>query len=78
VLVNLTPEGRVAFTLPVFDAPIHFFPKQGEREDGRLRLDTIVLEPDLGRFTVSWRATRALRRNIFELAQMHSARPAGD
>jgi len=69
VLVNLTPAGRVAFALPAFDAPIHYFPKKGEREDGRLVLDTIVLEPDLGRFQLTWRATRPLKKNMFEVAQ---------
>jgi hypothetical protein len=76
VLVNLTPEGRAAFTLPVFDATIHFFPKQGEREDGRLVLDTIVLEPDEERFTLTWRATRPLKRDIFEVAQTVVGRPS--
>jgi hypothetical protein len=67
VLVNLTPEGRVSFVLPTFDAPIHFFPKKGDREDGTLMLDTIVLEPDLNRFQLTWRATRPLRRNMLEV-----------
>ena len=70
VLVNLTAEGRLGFKLPVFDAPIHFFPKNGPREDGTLVLDTVVLEPDLRRFTLTWRATRPLRKNIFEMAQV--------
>jgi hypothetical protein len=69
-LVNLTPEGHTAFSLPVFDAPIHFFLKKGGREDGTLRLDTILLEPDNGRFSLTWRATRPLRRNVFEIAQV--------
>jgi hypothetical protein len=69
VLVNLTPGGRVAFTLPVFDAPIHFFLKAGGREDGRLVLDTIVLEPDEGRFTLTWRATRVLKKKMLEVDQ---------
>lgn len=69
-LVNLTPEGHVAFTLPKFDAPIHFFPKKGDREDGQLNLDTIVIEPDARRFALTWRATRPLKRNMFEVAQI--------
>jgi hypothetical protein len=78
VLANLTPEGRVAFALPVFDAPVHVFPKKGEREDSRLALDTIVLEPDRGRFTLTWRTTRVLRQNIFELAQILVGRKGRD
>jgi hypothetical protein len=70
VLVNLTPEGRMPFTLPVFDAPIHFFLKKGGREDGRLILDTITLEPDQRRLSLTWRATRLLKKNMFELSQV--------
>ena len=69
-LVNLMPTGTVSFTIPVFDAPIHYFLKGGGREDGRLVLDTIVLEPDESRFMLTWRATRPLRRNIFEVSQV--------
>jgi len=68
-LVNLTPEGQVTITLPVFDAPIHFFPKTGGREDGTLQLDTVVIEPDAQRFTLTWRTTRPLRRSVFEIVQ---------
>jgi hypothetical protein len=70
VLVNLTPGGRAAFTLPVFAAPVHYFPKRGPREDGKLVLDTIVIEPDLDRFSLTWRATRPLRKNMLELSQV--------
>src|SRR5262245_26760302 len=69
-LLNLTSEGRVTFALPTFNAPIHFFPKRGGREDARLALDTIVIEPDLGRLMLTWRATRPLRRSMFEVAQI--------
>ena len=69
VLANLSPDGVERFVLPTFDAPFHVFPKGGGREDGRLVLDTIVLEPDRRRFQLTWRATRPLRRNIFEVAQ---------
>jgi hypothetical protein len=69
-LINLTPEGQISFALPVFDAPIHFFPKKGPREDGSLILDTILLEPDEQRFALTWRATRPIKRNVFELSQV--------
>jgi hypothetical protein len=78
VLVNLTPAGRVSFALPAFDAPIHFFPKKGEREDGALVLDTIVLEPDLGRFQLTWRATRPLKKNMHEMAQVLVGKKSAD
>ena len=69
-LMNLTPDGDVTFTLPAFDAPVHFTPRQGQREEGLLILDTIVLEPDLRRLTLTWRATRPLRKNVFDIGQV--------
>jgi hypothetical protein len=69
-LVNLTPDGRRRFSIPVFDAPVHVFPKKGEREDLKATLDTIVLEPDDERLTMTWRVARPLRKNMFEVAQV--------
>jgi hypothetical protein len=75
-LTNLTPEGRTHFVVPHFDAPIHFFPRRGEREDGSLVLDTIIIEPDEARFTLTWRANRPLRKDVFEVAQVMVGRPS--
>lgn len=50
--------------------PIVFFPKQGERTETKGVIDTIVLEPDQGRFTLTWRASIPLRKNIFEILQV--------
>jgi hypothetical protein len=69
-LINLVPEGDLSFALPVFDAPIHFFPKGGGREDAELTLDTIVMEPDQDRFMLTWRAVRPLKKSIHEVAQV--------
>jgi hypothetical protein len=70
VLVNLTGTGRTSFILPVFEAPIHFFPREGGREDGTLALDTMTLEPNLQRFTLTWRAARPLKQSMHEMAQV--------
>lgn len=70
VLLNMTPAGRTHFVLPVFDAPIHVFNANGDQEDGALALDTILLEPDLGNVSLVWRATRPLRRNMYEVSQV--------
>lgn len=67
---HLTPDGLRHFVLPHFDAPVHVFPKKGEREDYSAVLDTIVFEPDHERFTMTWRVNRPLRRNLFEIAQV--------
>jgi hypothetical protein len=69
-LVNLTRDGHRHLVIPDFLAPVHVFPKKGNREDYDGMLDTIVFEPDLERFTMSWRVCRPLRENIFEVAQV--------
>ena len=70
VLSNLTPDGLRRFTLPNFEAPVHVFPKRGEREDLKATLDTIVIEPDLERLTLTWRVARPLRKSMHEIAQV--------
>jgi hypothetical protein len=69
-LVNLTPDGNRSFTLPAFEAPVHLFPKKGAREDLIATLDTLVLEPDQERLTMTWRVCRPLKKNMFEIAQI--------
>lgn len=69
-LANLTSDGLRHFVLPHFEAPVHVFPRRGPREDLTATLDTIVFEPDRERFTMSWRVTRPLKKNLFEIAQV--------
>ncbi len=69
VLVNLTPEGRTDFRLPANDVPVVFFRKDGSREERRAVLDTVLIEPDLRRVLIAWRASIALRRNVFEVPE---------
>jgi hypothetical protein len=69
-LSGLTSDGLRKFSLPHFEAPVHVFPKRGGREDFTARLDTIVFEPDAERFSISWRMTRPLKKNMFEVAQV--------
>lgn len=67
---NLTADGMLQFALPYFEAPVSVFPKRGEKESYIAALDTIVLEPDAGRFTMSWRVARPLRKSLHEIAQV--------
>jgi hypothetical protein len=69
-LTNLTPDGQRSFLLPHLEAPIHVFPKKGEREDLTAFADTIVMEPDEERVTMTWRVARPLKKNMFEIAQV--------
>jgi len=74
-LLNLTPDGRREFLLPHFDAPIHVFPKRGEREEITAHSDTVVIEPDLERVTITWRVARPLRKKMLEIAQVVVGKP---
>jgi hypothetical protein len=69
-LANLTPEGLTRLTIPHLVAPVHVFPKRGEREDYTALLDTMVFEPDQRRFTMTWRVTRPLKKSMHEIAQV--------
>ena len=67
-LLNLTPDGRRDFVLPQFEAPIHVFPKKGDREDLMAPLDTVVIEPDLERVTMTWRKRHFEKFMVFYIA----------
>jgi hypothetical protein len=69
-LENLTPEGQTSFDLPQIDIPVVFFYKNGDQARWRAVIDTLVLEPDEGVFTLTWRAMVPLKKNIFELTQV--------
>lgn len=66
-LVNLTPDGHREFVLPHFEAPVRFFARDGASQELQAAPDTIVLEPDLERLTITWRVAKPLKRDIFEV-----------
>ena len=70
LLANLTPEGLTRFAIPHLVAPVNVFPKQGAREDYVATLDTVVIEPDEQRFSLTWRVARPLKKSMFEIAQV--------
>jgi hypothetical protein len=74
VLSGFTPDGVRQLMLPHFQAPVHVFPRTGGREDHAATLDTIVFEPDEGRFTLTWRVARPLKKSMHEIAQIVAGR----
>jgi len=70
VLQNLTPDGWARFTIPPLAAPVRFVPHGAPPEDVQAVLDTVVIEPDLLRYTLTWRAARPIARNMHEIAQV--------
>src|SRR6266849_4722595 len=69
-LTNLTPQGTTKFRLPSLKIPVEFFLRNGQTSQVGATLDTIVAEPDLGRFLVCWRATLPLRKDMFEVTRI--------
>lgn len=69
-LTNLTSEGRARFVIPSLTAPVTAFYKRGQRGTLLAPLDTIVIEPDLRRFTMSWRVALPLAKGLHEIAQV--------
>jgi hypothetical protein len=69
-LSGFAPDGVRRFVLPHFEAPILVFPRGGGRENRAAALDTLVFEPDDGRFTMTWRVARPLQKSIHEIAQV--------
>jgi hypothetical protein len=73
-LLNLTPQEETAFRLPKRDVPITFYLKNYEQKEVDAVGDTLLIEPDLGRFMILWRASLPLRKNMFEVAQVVAGR----
>jgi hypothetical protein len=66
-LINLTKGGYTHFKLPTIKMSMQFFYKGGGRKAMNGNIDTLLFEPELGRFTMSWRCCVLLRKNIFEI-----------
>ena len=69
-LMNLTPQGRTRFHLPVIEVPVVFFRKRDDDIRNNAVLDTLMLEPDKERFTLTWRCSVPLKKNMFEIPQV--------
>jgi hypothetical protein len=70
MLTGFTADGPRQFTLPHLEAPVHIFLRRGNHEELTARLDTIVIEPDVGTMTLTWRLTYPLRRDLFEISEI--------
>lgn len=68
-LENLTPAGETRFRLPHVQVPVEFTDEHYERQEMEAVIDSVLIEPDERRFMMLWRASRPLRKNLFELRQ---------
>lgn len=69
-LENLTPQGTTRFHLPAIDLPIELTRRDGPSEVNRPRLDTIHIEPDHRRLSLTWRTTFPVHRTTSELREL--------
>jgi len=69
VLKNLSPRRITSFRLPRMSMPILITPYRGKDQQLNPVIDTVIIEPDHGRFTLTWRTSLPLRRNCFEISQ---------
>ena len=67
-LVNLTHEGRTRFNLPQVRVPVEFSRLDGGRETKDAVIDSLLLEPDQGRFMLCWRASLPLAKEYLRSA----------
>lgn len=69
-LLNLTENGHVSFRVPTVNVPVVFFRKKDDNEYKQAVADTLLIEPDKGLFSITWRSSVALRKNMFEIPQV--------
>jgi len=70
LLLNLTPQERAGFRVPKLEVPVTFFLKNGGHETVQAIIDTLLIETDARRLEITWRTSRPLKRNMFEIAQV--------
>jgi hypothetical protein len=69
VLRNLTPDLHRTFRLPSRRMPVTFVPYRGYDVTREAVIDTIVLEPDRDRFTLTWRVSLDLGKSLFDVKE---------
>ncbi len=69
-LLNLTPTGIYRFSLPRQNVPVVYFHSDGGRHETKGVIDTVLIEPEKLRLSITWRAALPIKRNIFEIAQV--------
>ena len=68
-LTNATPDGRLVFDVPSITMPITLVHRKGSDVFDPL-LDTLIIEPDLRRFLITWRAAFPLLCKPTDVSQV--------
>lgn len=70
VLLNLTPQERAGFLIPTLEVPVTFFLNKGGHETVHAVIDTLLIDTEANQVQLTWRTSRPLRRNMFEISQV--------
>jgi len=70
VLINVTPDSRRVFSLPVLDFPVEYTDVKFRRSTQRPVIDTLMLEPDAGTLSIVMRASFPLQRSMLDAKQV--------
>ncbi|WP_437882279.1 DUF2169 family type VI secretion system accessory protein [Pseudomonas sp. LRF_L74] len=70
LLLNLTRQERAGFKVPRMEVPVTFFLKKGGHETLAAVIDTLLVNTELGKVEITWRASRMLRKNMFEVSDV--------
>lgn len=70
LLLNLTRQERAGFKVPRVQVPVTFFLKKAEHETVNAVIDTLVIDTNANTVEITWRASRVLGRNMFEVPQV--------
>lgn len=68
-LINLTPEGKVAFRLPDTALPMTLFKGRDKAYETIVHPDAILLDPENRRFSLVWRIEHRLKRTILDFSE---------
>ncbi|NHZ66678.1 DUF2169 family type VI secretion system accessory protein [Massilia genomosp. 1] len=72
----LTPSGRFDFTIPDLTVDVRFYPKRSAAVDVAARADTLLIEPDQQRFSVTWRVSLPIARSSDEVETVEISTPS--
>lgn len=70
LLLNLTKQERAGFKVPQMQVPVTFFLKKNQHEQVHAVIDTLVIDTDAGKVEITWRTSRVLKKDMFEIPQI--------
>jgi hypothetical protein len=68
-IIGASPSGRLRFALPMCSLEL-IFHLDGKEHSQIPKLDTIVFQPDLGRFWMIWRACQVVDKKLLRLREL--------